>query len=283
MQVLRRPGALSAAVERLKRRGTVGFVPTMGALHEGHLSLVRLAHRECDGVVASIFVNPTQFGPKEDLARYPRPFAKDRRLLARASTDILFAPSVADIYPRGFQTRVSVEKLAKPLCGRTRPVHFAGVATVVLKLLNLVRPDRLYLGQKDYQQWRLVEQMALDLDLPVKVRRAPIVREPDGLAMSSRNVFLSQAERTQAPALYRTLKEAAQRVREGRRDPRRLAADLKRFLKAEAPAARIDYLEIVDARTLENVLKLKKGKQIAVALAAYFSKARLIDNILIKV
>lgn len=260
----------------------IGFVPTMGALHEGHLSLVRQARGENDIVVVSIFVNPLQFGRGEDLGSYPRPLRADLGLLEKGSADLVFVPSAGEFYPRDFQSLVSVGRLSRPLCGKRRPTHFAGVCTVVLKLLNLVMPDTLYLGQKDYQQFRVLGQLVKDLDFPVRLRMAPIVREPDGLAMSSRNVFLSAAHRSQAPLIYRALKKVRSMIRSGMRDGRALRRAMRGVLK-EAPGARVDYAEIVDAGTLQSVIKLKKGARILAALAVSFEKTRLIDNILIRV
>lgn len=269
--------------ERLRRDGQgIGFVPTMGYLHEGHLALVRAARRENDTVVVSIFVNPSQFGPDEDYRRYPRDFKRDRSLLEAQKADYLFAPSVKTMYPEGFQTGVRVEKLSGPLCGVSRPVHFGGVATVVAKLLNLVAPDRVYLGQKDYQQFKVVERMVRDLDFPVEARRVATVREKDGLAMSSRNVYLSAEERRQAPALYRALCRAVALIRSGERHAGKVRQALVQGARS-APRARVDYAEIVDAGTLEPVVKLKKGRTLLAALAVFFGETRLIDNCLVKV
>ncbi len=280
MKVLRRSDALKKALERYRNK-KIGFVPTMGALHEGHLSLVRLAKKENQIVVASLFVNPLQFGPKEDLKTYPRNFFRDKALLEKEKVDFLFAPSEKTFYSEDFQTLVSVRRLSGPLCGASRPGHFAGVATVVLKLLNVVCPTTLYLGQKDYQQFRVVEQMASDLDLSVKVKMAPTLREADGLAMSSRNVFLTQTERKEALCLGRALRLARSLAAKGARDCRSIRRKMLAVLK-KAPQARLDYAEIVDAMTLEPVVKLKKGQRALVALAVHFSKTRLIDNVLIK-
>ena len=283
MKFITRASELQKYLEAARDRNqTIGFVPTMGYLHEGHLSLVRRARRENFFVVASIFVNPLQFGPREDLKRYPRDLARDRALLSKEKTDLLFTPTPGEMYPEGFQTTVSVGKIALPLCGAARPGHFAGVATGVLKLLNLVGPDTLYLGQKDYQQCLVIEQMVKELGLPVKVRRGPIVREADGLAMSSRNVFLSLRERREAAHIYRALRTAREGVQDGCREASVIKKAMRRVLK-EAPRARIDYAEIVDARTLERVVKLKKGARILAALAVFFKHTRLIDNVLIRV
>lgn len=254
----------------------------MGYLHEGHLSLVSRAKKENDIVVASIFVNPLQFGPKEDLKRYPRDLGRDRRLLKKAGAHVLFLPQAKALYPPDFETLVSVKKLSQGLCGRTRPIHFAGVATVVAKLLNLVAPHNLYLGLKDYQQFRVVSQMVRDLDIPVKVVGCPIVREKDGLAMSSRNIFLSAAERRQALSLSKALREARHLVRAGERRSKRLVLAARKTIGAGG-GARVDYVEIVDAAALGPVIQLKAKQTILVALAVYFSRTRLIDNCLIRV
>ncbi len=283
MQTLHSSPKLKKVLDPLRKKGkAIGFVPTMGSLHEGHLALVRRAKKENDIVVVSIFVNPLQFGPKEDYKRYPRNFTRDAQLLRRENTTILFEPSLKDFYPSDFQTSVSLNKLSKPLCGARRPAHFGGVCTVVLKLLGLVTPDRLYLGQKDYQQFRVVEQMVRDLDFPAEVKMVPIVREKDGLAMSSRNIFLSKAERAEAVFLYRALQEGQRLVRAGTRDLPKIRKMMRAVLK-KASLGRLDYLEIVDARSLEPVVELRSGSRVLIALAAFFGKTRLIDNLLIRV
>ncbi|PIU40199.1 MAG: pantoate--beta-alanine ligase [Candidatus Omnitrophica bacterium CG07_land_8_20_14_0_80_50_8] len=283
MKVLKDSKALRRALASAGNRGRrVGFVPTMGFLHQGHLSLVRRARRENDIVVASIFVNPLQFGPKEDLDLYPRDFAHDKKLLEHEKTDFLFAPLAEEFYKADFQTSLSVKKLSRPLCGLTRPTHFAGVCTVVLKLLNSVMPDTLYLGQKDYQQFCVIKQLVRDLDFPVKITLMPIVREADGLAMSSRNVRLSLAQRQEAPLLYQSLKDAQRRVKQGPR----AWADIKQAIHSRLKGlrhGRIDYVEIVDAQTLESVIEFKAGSRVLAAAAVFFGKTRLIDNVLIKV
>jgi pantoate--beta-alanine ligase len=280
MKTFKSARELKAALDRARSSGkSVGFVPTMGGLHEGHLSLVRRSVRENVVTVASVFVNPLQFGPKEDYKRYPRNLDRDKRLLESVGADCLFAPDEKTFYPENFETLVGVGPLARTLCGASRPGHFAGVVTVVLKLLNAVSPDRIYLGQKDYQQCLVVERMMLDLDVPAQLRICPIVREKDGLAMSSRNVFLSEDERRQAVVIYRALSAARESAERGEKD----TARLKRFLRGAinaAPSSRIDYVEIVDAATLSNVLRLKKGKTTLFAAAIRFGKTRLIDNLL---
>lgn len=259
-----------------KRGGErVAFVPTMGAIHAGHLSLVGRARRSAARVVASIFVNPLQFGPHEDFRSYPRPIARDRRLLRSAGVDLLWEPAADDLYPAHHRTRVVVRELSGVLEGAARPGHFEGVTTVVAKLLAVVQPDELWLGQKDAQQARIVEQMVDDLDLPVRVRRGATVREPDGLALSSRNAYLGPEERRQALALSRALGEAARRLRGGERSTTRLVAAMRRIWRGY-PGVREDYIAVVDARSLEPVRRVRG--RVLVAVAARVGRARLIDN-----
>lgn len=248
----------------------------MGALHEGHLSLIRLARERSDLVVVSIFVNPTQFGPKEDLAKYPRDLKGDAAKCRRAGADLVFAPSIREVYPKGFSTYVNVEGLTRGLCGTSRPGHFRGVATVVCKLFNMVQPDVAVFGQKDAQQAAVIKQMARDLDIAVNIVIAPIVREPDGLAMSSRNAYLSPAERAQAPALHHALQLAKALAKKGRRDAEGVKREMEKLIGIEAPLGKIDYIEIVDSADLRPVRSIR-GKTLA-ALAVRFPSARLIDN-----
>jgi pantoate--beta-alanine ligase len=256
-----------------------GFVPTMGALHAGHMSLVRAARAECGPVIASIFVNPTQFGPKEDFQKYPRTFEADRVLLEETGVDFLFAPEAAEIYPPGFRTWVNVEGLSDRLDGRSRPGHFRGVTTIVLKLLEIVQPQRAFFGRKDAQQARLIQQMARDLHLDTEIVVCPIVREPDGLAMSSRNAYLNPAERRAASVLYRALDGARRGIERGERDALRLIAAMREVIRAE-PLVEPEYVELVDAETLEPVTRLR-GRCLAL-LAARVGTTRLIDNLLIE-
>ena len=253
----------------------VGFVPTMGALHAGHLSLIEAARRDASPVVVSIFVNPKQFGPNEDYAKYPRDPEDDRRLLEQAGVDFLFAPTVEEMYPAGFRTSVNVEGLGDRLEGKIRPGHFRGVATVVLKLLEIVAPRFAYFGRKDAQQARIIRQMALDLALDSEIVVCPIVREPDGLALSSRNRYLSPAERNAATVLYRALSRARRAIEEGERDTLRIVAATRQELAAE-PLASVDYVEIVDADSFEPVVRLTRS--CLVLLAVRFGATRLIDN-----
>ncbi len=257
----------------------VGFVPTMGALHQGHLSLVQAAKAQCHPVVVSIFVNPTQFGPNEDLSKYPRQMERDRALLEELSVDYLFAPSAADIYPDGFRTYVEVQGLTDRYEGKVRPGHFRGVATVVLKLFEIVQPHFAYFGRKDAQQARVVRQMAGDLNLDTEIVTCPIVREPDGLAMSSRNAYLKEAERRAATVLYRALGVARNEIIGGTRDAASLVRAMRDVLGRE-PLAQPDYVEIVDAETFEPVTLLRNT--CLVLLAVRVGATRLLDNMLIE-
>jgi pantoate--beta-alanine ligase len=257
----------------------IGFVPTMGALHAGHLSLVEAARRESSPVVVSIFVNPKQFAPNEDFAKYPRAFDADRELLKHAGVDILFAPAVEEMYPAGFRTVVNVEGLSDRLEGRVRPGHFRGVATVVLRLLEIVSPRFAYFGRKDAQQARIIRQMARDLALDTEIVACPIVREPDGLAMSSRNAYLSPSERRAALVLFQALSRAKEMIGAGERDASRLIDAMRRVLAAE-PLAFPDYVEIVDSDSLEPVPLLRK--ECLALLAVRIGATRLIDNMLIE-
>ncbi|HEV7969130.1 MAG TPA: pantoate--beta-alanine ligase [Candidatus Acidoferrales bacterium] len=258
---------------------STGFVPTMGALHAGHLSLVRAALAESQPVIASIFVNPTQFGPSEDFQKYPRTLDHDSKILEDAGVDYLFAPDSSEIYPPGFHTWVNVEGLSERLEGRARPGHFRGVATVVLKLLEIVQPRRAFFGRKDAQQARIIHQMARDLHLDSEIVVCPIVRDPDGVAMSSRNAYLNPEERRSATILFRTLDGARKSISHGERDAQRLAAAMRQTLRTE-PLAEVDYAEVVDAKTLESVTRLR-GACLAL-LAVRIGATRLIDNLLIE-
>ena len=263
----------------LKENKTIGFVPTMGFLHEGHLSLVRRAREENDIVVVSIFVNPTQFGPNEDYESYPRDFERDVKLLKELNVDVVFYPSVEEMYPKDFSTYVDETKLSRYLCGKSRPGHFRGVCTIVTKLFNIVRPTRAYFGQKDAQQFRVIKRMVRDLNMDVELVECPIVREHDGLAMSSRNIYLSDDERAQALALYNSLKLAENLIKSGERDAEVVKNAMKEFL-SRYDKVKIDYVEIVDEETLEPVKHIE-GKVI-VAIACWVGKARLIDNVIVQ-
>jgi pantoate--beta-alanine ligase len=265
-----------AVTEARARSLTVGLVPTMGALHAGHVSLIRAARQECGYVVASIFVNPMQFGPREDLERYPRPLKQDLEICEEHHVDLVFVPDNSAIYPSGFRAFIEVQEFQDVLCGASRPGHFRGVATVVMKLFNIVQPGFAYFGQKDAQQVRIIRQMVEDLNVPVRLRVCPTVREPDGLAVSSRNQYLNPAQRERAPALYQALDEARQRVEKGERDARVLREILASRI-AGTPGAVLDYAAVVDADTLKPVARLKG--EVLVALAVKFGTTRLIDNI----
>jgi pantoate--beta-alanine ligase len=263
-------------VAAARRRGlVVGLVPTMGSLHEGHISLILAARRECAFVVVSIFVNPTQFGPKEDFARYPRPLDKDLEVCRRERVDLIFAPEASAMYPPDYRTFIEVHELQDTLCGASRPGHFRGVATVVLKLFNIVQPNIAYFGQKDAQQARIIQQMVRDLDVPVQLRICPIVREPDGLALSSRNQYLDPDQRRQAVVLSQSLRKVRALIERGERD----AATLRQALLAPiqaTPGAALDYAEIVDAESLRPLTRLEG--RVLIALAVRFGQTRLIDN-----
>jgi pantoate--beta-alanine ligase len=279
MEILRAIDSVWQWVGAQRAQGRpIHFVPTMGYFHEGHLSLMRRARADGGAVLVSLFVNPLQFGPSEDLERYPRDFERDRQMAESVGVDAMFCPEAAEMYPEGYQTEVRVRELSKPLCGRSRPGHFEGVATVVLKLFNIVTPDRAYFGMKDYQQVRVIQQLARDLNLPVEIVPCPIVREADGLAMSSRNVYLSPDERAAATVLYRSLQWAQAQYATGERDARRLREGVYAQIAAE-PLARIDYVEVVDAETLQPIERLERPA--LVALAVFFGTARLIDNCLL--
>jgi pantoate--beta-alanine ligase len=258
----------------------VGFIPTMGALHEGHLSLIRRAKADCSRVYASIFLNPTQFGPNEDLSKYPRTFERDVEQLNNAGVDVLFAPDAKEIYPAGFRSYVNVEGLSERLEGKSRPGHFRGVATVVLKLFEIVQPQFAYFGRKDAQQVRILQQMAADLNLNVEIVVCPIVREPDGLALSSRNTYLNAEERRAATVLHRALDAARRELSASTRDALQLQTAIRRVLSNE-PLARVDYIEIVDAETFEPVASVGL-RAVYALLAVFIGKTRLIDNLLIE-
>jgi pantoate--beta-alanine ligase len=267
---------LRAAIAALRRAGKrIGFVPTMGALHEGHLSLVRASKAECAATAVSIYVNPSQFGPNEDFTKYPRTLEADLDLLAACGADLVFTPQDADMYPPEFASWVEVGAVAEPLEGQFRPGHFRGVATVVLKLFNLVQPDAAYFGQKDYQQTAVIRRMVADLNVPVEIRVCPIVREPDGLAMSSRNRYLSPSARQRALVLWRSLERAGEMVAEGERGAEIILGEMRRLILS-AEDARIDYIAIVDPDTLQSVETVRKTA--LALLAVKIENTRLIDN-----
>ncbi len=281
MLITRTIAETRTAIAQARAQGKrIGFVPTMGYLHEGHLQLIDIARQHSDFVVVSIFVNPTQFGPHEDFASYPRDFERDRTLCEARGTDLIFAPEVSEMYPERSLITFQIEKLADHLCGARRPGHFNGVVLVVSKLFNIVQPDIAVFGQKDAQQLIIIKRLVQDLNFPVRIIAAPTVREPDGLAMSSRNVYLSPEQRAQSTVLYRSLQKAKALIESGERDARRVIAEMERVI-ATASEARIDYIEIVRVSDLQPIEKL--DGLVLIALAVYFGKARLIDNIVLNI
>ena len=263
---------------RLPLSGTVGLVPTMGYLHEGHLSLIRRAREECEHVVVSIFVNPTQFGPSEDLAKYPRDLDRDLKLIEPLGTDLVWVPTAESMYPQGYQTWVEVEEMTNPLEGAMRPGHFKGVTTVVAKLFNAVQPHNAYFGQKDAQQVAVIRQMTRDLNFPIEIVVCPIVREPDGLAMSSRNVYLDSAQRKAATVLFRSLNAAKEVYDKGERDAGMLRQITTEVLASE-PLSQVQYVSCADYDTLEE-LDVVKGRAL-LSMAVFLGKTRLIDNLVL--
>lgn len=271
---------MSTLAKMLKKEGkSIGFVPTMGYLHEGHLSLARTAKKHTDVVVMSIFVNPLQFGPGEDFAKYPRDIKRDEDLARGAGTDIIFCPTVTEMYPYGYATYVNVERLTDNLCGKSRPGHFRGVTTVVTKLFGIIKPDVAYFGQKDAQQAIVIRKMAEDLNTGVEVKILPTVREESGLAMSSRNSYLSEMQRRDASGIYHSLEKARAMVKEGETDPKKIISAVSDMIK-RIPEARLDYLAIVDTVELKNMAIISGEALIAVAV--FLGKVRLIDNIIVK-
>jgi len=263
---------------RLSFDGSVGLVPTMGFLHEGHASLIRRAKEECDHVVVSIFVNPTQFGPKEDLSKYPRDIQRDLKLIEPLGTDLVWMPTAEIMYPQGYQTWVEVEAITQPLEGVMRPGHFKGVTTVVAKLFNGVQPHKAYFGQKDAQQAAVICQMTRDLNFPIEIVVCPIVREPDGLAMSSRNVYLDPEQRKAATVLFRSLSAAKELHESGERDADKVRGKMKEVLASE-PLAEVQYVSCADYDTLEELDEIK-GKAL-LSMAVFVGKTRLIDNFIL--
>ncbi len=281
MKVIQNPQAMQRLSQRWHLEGkTIGFVPTMGYLHDGHAALLRRARQENQIIVLSIFVNPKQFGPSEDFANYPRDFKKDEMLAKKENVDIIFHPSVDQMYPEGNLSEVEVVRISNVLCGRSRPGHFKGVATVVAKLINIVLPNRLYLGQKDAQQIVVLNQMIKDLNFPVKVSVVPTVREKDGLALSSRNKYLTPQQRHEAPVLFQSLQLAKTKILSGEKNSQTIVALIQKMVSFHS-SGRIDYIACVEARTL---LPLKKiSGRVLIALAVWFGRARLIDNIILNV
>lgn len=280
MEVMRRIAEVQALVRQVRQQGrTIGLVPTMGYFHDGHIALMRRARAENDVVIVSLFVNPTQFGPHEDFHRYPRDFERDAAMATQEGVDVLFAPSVEEMYPQPQKAWVQVEQLTDRLEGASRPGHFRGVATVVAKLFHVTQPDRAYFGQKDFQQLQVIRCMVRDLNFPVEIVAVPTVREPDGLAMSSRNAYLSPEERRAATVLYRSLQLARQMALQGERNAGRIRAAMEALLRSE-PLARVDYVSLADPETLAEQDLLSPPT--LVSLAVFIGKTRLIDNLLIE-
>ncbi len=281
MEIINRRQRMSSVARKTRREQdrTIGLVPTMGALHEGHLSLVREARRMCDVVVVSVFVNPAQFGPGEDFERYPRDLTKDTALLTDYNVDYIFAPPVEEIYPKGFSTYVNVEGISDQLEGASRPGHFRGVATVVTILLNIVRPDFAFFGQKDAQQAIVIRRLVRDLAFDTEILVLPTVREDSGLAISSRNLYLSPEDQQAAPVIHRALARAKEAYKEGERSAAKLVDIVRSMIEAE-PRGRVDYVSVTDAETLERLEKLD-DRPILIAVAAYIGTTRLIDNTLL--
>jgi len=274
------PEAREAIAEARQRGQRVGFVPTMGYLHEGHLSLIDLCRERAEYTVVSVFVNPTQFGPGEDFERYPRDFERDRSLLEARGVDLLFAPDAEEIYPEEPLVRFQIEQLADHLCGPRRPGHFSGVLLVVAKLFNIIRPDVAVFGRKDLQQLVIIKRMVRDLNFPIEIVAGPTVREPDGLAMSSRNGYLSPEDRERASVLYRALQRVKGLIAEGERSARRVIHTMTEMI-SRTEGARIDYIEIVELERLQPIERL--AGRFAIALAVYIGQARLIDNIVLEI
>ncbi|WP_265443648.1 pantoate--beta-alanine ligase [Acetivibrio straminisolvens] len=281
MRVIETISDLKAIVRTQKSMGrTIGFVPTMGYLHEGHLSLVNMSLQNNDYTIMSIFVNPTQFGPNEDFDRYPRDMERDLKLAESAGVDVVFAPSVKEMYPDGYNTYVNVEGITEVLCGKSRPGHFRGVTTIVAKLFNIVEPHRAYFGQKDAQQVAVIKKMVRDLNMNIEIITCPIVREEDGLAMSSRNVYLSPEERKSALILSKSLMESEELIKKGETSGEKIKKYIIDRIQTEKNAV-IDYVEAVNADTLENIDEIKG--RVLIALAVRFGNTRLIDNIIVEV
>ncbi|HEX8475151.1 MAG TPA: pantoate--beta-alanine ligase [Pyrinomonadaceae bacterium] len=283
MEIINRRQRMASVSRKLRREEdkTIGLVPTMGALHEGHLSLVREARRMCDVVVVSVFVNPAQFGPGEDFERYPRDLTKDTTILADYNVDYIFAPSVDEIYPKGFSTFVTVEGLSEQLEGAARPGHFRGVATVLCVLFNTVRADFAFFGQKDAQQTLVVKRLVRDLAFDTEIVVLPTIREESGLALSSRNAYLSGDEKRSAAVIYRALSQAREVYAEGERSARRLADTVRAQIEAE-PRARLNYVSVSDAETMEKLDKIPDDRPVLIAVAAHIGRTRLIDNIVLQ-
>ena len=281
MKIIQDIKTIHRAIAGMKAKGqTIGFVPTMGYLHQGHAALLRRCKKENDISVLSIFVNPKQFAPDEDFARYPRDLKKDELLAKKENVDIIFHPSVEEVFPDGYRTYVEVEGLSETLCGRTRSGHFKGVATIAAKLLNIISPDVMYLGQKDAQQAAILSKMVQDLNLPVRVKIHPTLREKDGLAMSSRNMYLSEQQRKEAPILFQALNAAKTKILKGERSSSCIIPFISKMISRNT-SGRIDYIEWVDGKTLAPIKIFKDN--VLLTLAVWFGPARLIDNVVVRI
>jgi len=280
MKVITTICEMQQAADELRKLGKkIGVVPTMGYLHDGHLSLISLAKQHADVIITTLFVNPTQFGPTEDFEKYPRNFERDKKLAESAGTDILFVPSKEEMYPSDHLTNINVERITSVLEGKIRPTHFRGVTTIVAKLFNITKPHIAVLGQKDAQQSIVIQRMVEDLDFDIKIIIAPTVRESDGLAMSSRNVYLSATERKESTVLYQSLQLAKRLIDEGERDCSIIISDMSKLITSK-PSARIDYVSISDASSLEELVTLRPAGNILISLAVRIGTTRLIDNII---
>lgn len=280
MEIVNRIQRMKEVIKDIKKDNkTIGFVPTMGCLHQGHLSLVREARRMSDYVIVSIFVNPKQFGPNEDYEKYPRNITKDAEILSQENVDYVFYPAVEEMYPENYRTYVIVEDLSDKLCGKSRPGHFKGVATIVIKLLNIIQPNFAFFGQKDAQQSIIIKRMIRDLNLDTEIIILPIVREPDGLAMSSRNLYLNPEERKAATVLFKSLQAAKELIKDGEKKASKIIERIKKII-ADEPLAKIDYIEVVDLDNLNPMKSLDKTALIAIGV--YIGETRLIDNIIVR-
>ncbi len=278
MKTISKVSEMRRIVREIKGNGkSISLVPTMGYFHEGHLSLIREASKKCDILIVSIFVNPTQFGPSEDYEHYPRDLGRDELIAEREEVAFIFAPSVSEMYPSSYSTFLEVEGLSKVMCGKSRPAHFRGVTTVVAKLFNLVQPDTAYFGQKDAQQAAIIKKMVSELNMDVEIHICPIVREKDGLAMSSRNAYLNEEERKAALVLYRALLKAKDEIIKGKKDAGEIRKEITEVIEGEK-LARIDYIAIVDPENLQEVDNIEQ--EVLIAVAVWIGKTRLIDNII---
>ncbi|TYB31942.1 MAG: pantoate--beta-alanine ligase [Candidatus Mcinerneyibacterium aminivorans] len=278
MRITKYISKIREIVNNEKMRGnSIGFVPTMGFLHEGHLSLIRESVKNEDFTIVSIYVNPTQFAPDEDFEEYPRDIERDIKMCEKEGVDLIFSPEDETMYPEGFQTHVIPGELSNVLCGESRPTFFRGVCTIVTKLLNIVRPHRAYFGQKDYQQYKIISRMVRDLNMQTEIKSCPIIRESDGLAISSRNMYLNSKERKEAASLYESLQAAEKMLKNGINESSKIKAEMKKIIEAK-DTTEIDYISIVNEKNLKSISDISKADKILIALAVYVGRARLIDN-----